>query len=412
MTRPGPFMWRAHRRCGDTFTVRLASYPPLVFVTRPDDVRELFTGDSRTLHAGEGNQILLPFVGPHSVLLLDDDAHVRQRKLLLPPFHGERMRAYGELIRDVAEREVATWRAGTRLQLAPRMRAITLEVIMRAVFGLRSDARVERLRSVLARQLEAATRPGVLALLLALGPERVHRQALLRRITEPVRRLLREEIAGARVASDLERREDILALLVQARDEAGAPMREEELVDELVTLLVAGHETTATALAWAIERLVRHPGAYERLREDGDAYALAVAQETLRLRPVFAFVDRRLVEPARIVGWDLPAGVGVSACIWLLHRRADIYPDPHAFRPERFLESPPGTYTWIPFGGGIRRCLGASFALFEMTAVLSAIARGPRLAPVGADAFEPVRRRAVTLAPAREAAVTVAASSA
>jgi cytochrome P450 family 135 len=408
LTRPGPFMWRAFQRYGDTFTLRLASYPRLVFVTRPEHVREVFTGDPDRLHAGEANRILLPLVGPHSILLLDDSAHVRQRKLLLPPFHGERMRAYGGLIRDVAEREVATWSAGARLRLAPRMQAITLEVIMRAVFGMRQDAHAERVRSVLSRQIEAATRPAVLALLLSLGPERVHRHRLLRRITEPVRRLLLEEVSAARVASDLERREDILALLVQARDEDGAPMSDDELVDELVTLLVAGHETTATALAWAIERLVRHPDAYERLREGGEDYALAVAQETLRLRPVFAFVDRRLVEPARIAGWDLPAGIGVSPCIWLLHRREDIYPEPHAFRPERFLETPPGTYTWIPFGGGIRRCLGAAFALLEMTVVLSAIAQGPRLTPGDRDAPEPVSRRAVTLVPGRRAEVTVA----
>ena len=412
MTRPGPLMWRAHQRYGDTFTVRLASYPPLVFLTRPEHVREVFTGDPGKLHAGEANQILLPFVGPHSILLLDGGAHLRQRKLLLPPFHGERMRAYADLIGDVAQREVATWRPGARLQLASPMRAITLEVIMRAVFGIRTDVRVERVRNVLARQMETATRPAVLMALLALGPDRVHRHGLLRRITEPVRRILLEEVSAARVAADLDRRDDILALMVQARDEDGVPMSDDELVDELVTLLVAGHETTATALAWAIERLVRHPGAYERLREEGEDYALAVARETLRLRPVLPFVDRRLVEPATVAGLDLPAGIGVAPCIWLLHRREDIYAEPHAFRPERFLGTTPGTYTWIPFGGGIRRCLGATFALFEMTAVLSVIANGPRLAPPeGRHAHEPVRRRAVTLTPGRQAEVTVASRS-
>jgi cytochrome P450 len=407
MTRPGPFMWRAQQRYGDTFTVRLASEPPLVFLTRPEHVREVFTGDPETLHAGEANQILLPFVGAHSILLLDNGAHLRQRKLLLPPFHGERMRAYAELIHDVAEREMATWRPGTRLQLAPRMRAITLEVIMRAVFGIRTDARLERFRVVLARQIETATRPAVLAMLFAVGPDRVHRRRLLRRMTDPVRRLLLEEVAAARGAPDLARRQDILALLVGARDEDGTPMSDEELVDELVTLLVAGHETTATALAWAIERVIRHPAAYERLREDD--YALAVAHETLRLRPVFPIVDRRLVKPMTIAGFDLPAGISVAPCIWLLHRREDLYPDPHAFRPERFLHTPPGTYSWIPFGGGIRRCLGAAFALLEMTSVLSVIAHGPQLTPIdGNDAHEPVRRRAVTLTPGHGTAVVVA----
>src|SRR5215217_767348 len=194
VARPGPFMWRAWQRYGDTFTVRIGSEPTFVFVTRPEHVREVFTGDPRVLHAGEANRILLPLVGESSLLLLDGDAHLRQRKLLLPPFHGERMRAYAETIRDVAEREIATWRPGTQLQVAPRMQAITLEVIMRAVFGVRDDARLARLREVLARQLDTATRPPVLAMLAALGPDRVHRRGLLRRTTEPVRRLLREEV--------------------------------------------------------------------------------------------------------------------------------------------------------------------------------------------------------------------------
>src|SRR4051794_16017815 len=286
VTRPGPFMWRCRERYGDTFTVRIGSEPTWVFVTRPEHVREVFTGDPHVLHAGEANRILLPFVGPHSVLLLDDEPHLRQRKLLLPPFHGERMRAYAATIREVAEREVAGWRPGTRMQLAPRMQSITLEVIMRAVFGVRDDARLARLRSVLVRQIDTGTRPPVLAMLSLVGPERVDRRGLLRRTTEPVRRLLREEVVAARADARVAERDDILALLVQARDEHGTPMSDDELVDELVTLLVAGHETTATALAWAVERLVRHPEAYARLRESGDDdYALAVARETLRLRP-------------------------------------------------------------------------------------------------------------------------------
>ena len=411
VARPGPFMWRAHRRHGDTFTVRLGAEPPLVFLSRPEHVREVFTGDPRLLHAGEGNRILLPFVGAHSVLLLDDDAHLRQRRLLLPPFHGERMRAYVDTIRDVAAREVASWRPGARLRLAPRMQAITLEVIMRAVFGVRDDAALRRLGAVLTRALETATRPPVLALLATLGPERVDSRGLLRRTLAPVRSLLAHEVATARADPELAAREDVLAMLVQARHQDGSPMADDELLDELVTLLVAGHETTATALSWALERLVRHPDALERLREaDEDeigAYALAVARETLRLRPVIPIVARRLTARATFAGLDLPAGAGLAPCIWLLHRREDVYADPHAFRPERFLHGPPATYTWIPFGGGIRRCLGASFALLEMTEVLRVVARGPRLAPAGDGAHEPVRRRAITLAPGRRAAVAV-----
>jgi cytochrome P450 len=397
------------RRYGDVFTIRLGAEPTLVLLADPEHVREVFTGDPGVLHAGEGNRILLPFVGPRSVLLLDDAEHLRQRKLLLPPFHGERMRAYAETIRDVAEREVASWEPGERIRLAPRMQAVTLQVIMRAVFGVRDSARLQKLGAVLTHVLDSTTRAPVLAMVATLGPDRVHRRGILRRTLAPVRELLLEEIRRARADDDAGSREDILALLVRARDEDGSPLTDDELLDELVTLLVAGHETTATGLAWAMERLVRHPAADDALRADTTGeYARAVAHETLRLRPVIPIVARRLTRPYRVAGHDLPAGTAVAPCIWLVHRRADVYPDPHAFRPERFLDQRPGTYTWIPFGGGIRRCLGANFALFEMTEVLRAIARGPRLRPAG-DGFEPVRRRAVTLTPARRTDVAVAA---
>jgi cytochrome P450 len=279
---------------------------------------------------------------------------------------------------------------------------------MRAVFGVRETRRLNTLGAALTRVLDSSTRPWVLAMLATLGPDRVHRRGILRRTLAPVRAMLLEEIARARAATDLDARDDVLAMLAQARDEQGAAMEDDELLDELVTLLVAGHETTATALAWAVERLVRHPEAEERLRADPtDAYARAVAHETLRLRPVIPIVARRLTRPHTVAGHELPAGVAVAPCIWLVHRREDVYPDPHAFRPERFLDTRPGTYTWIPFGGGVRRCLGANFALLEMTEVLRAIARGPRLRAAG-DGFEPVRRRAVTLTPGRRAAVAVA----
>jgi len=408
ITRPGPFLWRQRRRYGDVFTIRLGAEPTLVILADPDHVREVFTGDPAVLHAGEGNRILLPFVGPKSVLLLDDGEHLRQRKLLLPPFHGERMRAYADLIREVADAEVAGWRPGAAFQLAPRMQALTLQVIMRAVFGVRETRRLDTLGAALTRVLDASTRPQILAMLALLGPDRVHRRGLLRHSQSPVRALLLEEIHRARRAADLAERDDVLAMLAQARDEQGAAMDDDELLDELVTLLVAGHETTATALAWAVERLVRHPEADARLRADEtDAYARAVAHETLRLRPVIPIVARRLTRPYTVAGRELPRGVAVAPCVWLVHRREDVYPEPHAFRPERFLEARPGTYTWIPFGGGVRRCLGANFALFEMTEVLRAIARGPRLRAVG-DGFEPVRRRAVTLTPGRRTAVAVA----
>jgi cytochrome P450 family 135 len=410
MLRPGPFLSECHGRYGDVFTVRIANEQTWVMLAHPDAVREVFTGDPGTLHAGEGNRILLPVVGPSSVLLLDDREHMHQRKLLLPPFHGERMRRYGELMGEIAAEEIGSWPTGEPLRLWPRMQAITLEVIMRAVFGLDAGAQREHLRRPLARMLDWLMRPGRLLAFAALGPERVMDLPGYRRVRAEVDARLYEVIRARRGDTSLAEREDILSMLVQARDEDGRAMSDEDLRDELITLLVAGHETTATSLSWAVERLVRHPAQMARLRDDvlagEDAYLDAVVKETLRLRPVLPIVARRLTEPWEVAGHRLPAGAAVTPCIWLVHRRPDLYPDPLAFRPERFLERPPGTYTWIPFGGGVRRCIGASFALFEMTAVLAEIVRRVDLEPV-APVDERVARRTITLTPARQAEVVV-----
>ena len=407
-TRPMPFMERCQERYGDIFTLRIAQEGSWVFLAHPDLVRQVFTGDPRLLHAGEGNVILLPVLGHHSVLLLDDERHLAQRKLLLPPFHGERMQRYGELMREIAEREVKGWPVGEPLQLLPRMQAITLEVIMRAVFGIDEGRRLDELRAALERLTKVTTRTSTMAVAALLGPQRVSRLNLLRHELAPVDRPLLEHIRARRGAPDLEAREDILSMLLLARHDSGEPMGDRELRDELMTLLLAGHETTATSLAWAFERLVRHPDKLERLRtearEGGDEYADAVAKETLRLRPVLPIVARMLQEPMEIGGYPLPAGATLAPCIHLIHRRPDVYPEPRAFRPERFLEHPPGTYTWIPFGGGVRRCIGASFALFEMRQIMQAIASSVELAPAD-DGGERVTRRAITLVPARGASV-------
>jgi cytochrome P450 family 135 len=410
LLRPGPWLTRLRDRYGPTFTIRIANEPDWVIVTDPEDVRQVFTGDPQVLHAGEANAILRPMLGPRSVLLLDDGAHMAQRKLLLPPFHGERMRRYADLVRAIAEREVAGWPPDAAVEARPRMQAITLEVIMRAIFGVEDPARLERLRAALQRMLDWTTEPRRLFLIAGIGPRRLERVTAFRAATDPVHVLLEEEIARGRSDPRLEGREDILALLLQATHEDGSPMSVEEIRDELITLLVAGHETTATALAWALERLARHPAAWARLREEVAAgeedYLDAVVKETLRLRPVIPIVLRHLKAPVRIGGHDLPAGVSVVPCIYLVHRDPAVYPDPLAFRPERFLESPAGTYTWIPFGGGVRRCLGASFALFEMKTVLRVIAARARLR---ADDPAPAltTRRAITLVPADDARVLV-----
>jgi cytochrome P450 family 135 len=410
LLRPGPWLTRLRDRYGPAFTIRIANEPDWVIVCDPEAVRQVFTGDPRVLHAGEANAILRPMLGPRSVLLLDDTEHMAQRKLLLPPFHGERMRRYADLVRAIAEREVAGWPAGAAVEARPRMQAITLEVIMRAIFGVEDPARLARLRTALERMLDWTTDPRRLFLIAGIGPRRLESVSAFRAAMDPVHALLEEEIARGRSDPRLEGREDILALLLQASHDDGSPMTVDEIRDELITLLVAGHETTATALAWALERLARHPAAWARLREEVAAgeedYLDAVVKETLRLRPVLPIVLRHLKAPMTIGGWDLPAGATVVPCIYLVHRDPSVYPEPLAFRPERFLDSPAGTYTWIPFGGGVRRCLGASFALFEMKTVLRVIAGRARLR---ADDPAPERstRRAITLVPADEARVVV-----
>jgi cytochrome P450 len=404
IARPGAMLEDCHRRYGDMFTVRLAQEGSWVFLAHPDAVKQVFSGDPRVLHAGEGNQILLPVLGGNSVLLLDEAAHMSQRKLLLPPFHGERMRGYADTMRDVAEHELERWPLGTPFAVWPGMQRITLEVIMRTVFGVEDEQRRGPLRQAIEQVLAWSTHPTRLAAAAILGPQRLSRSKLLRRALAPADELIYAEIARRREASDLEERDDILSMLLQARHEDGSPMADEELRDELMTLLVAGHETTASSLAWAIERLVRHPEMLERLRDEAaageDEYLDAVVKETLRLRPILSLVLRRLTEPMEIGGRLLPAGVTVAPCIHLIHRRPDIYPEPLRFRPERFLEQPAGTYTWIPFGGGVRRCLGASFAQFEMKVVLQAVVSQLELRATDPRP-EPRVRRAITLVPGR-----------
>ena len=402
--RPMRFLHDCRERYGDVFTVKIAQEDTWVMLSDPDDVKQVFTGDPRIFHAGEGNTILLPLVGDHSVLLLDDDAHMQQRKLLLPQFHGKRMAGYADLMRDVAVAEVESWPKGTPFALQPHMQALTLEVIIQAVLGVREGERLEQVRATLKQLLADVMSPLSSALLVLLGPHRFRKMPLVKRGLAPTDELLYDEIARRREEPDLAERDDILSLLLQARHEDGSPMSDVELRDELVTLLVAGHETTATALSWAVERLARDPERLGRLRDEvlagEDAYLDAVVKETLRLRPVIPIVVRRLTEPVEIAGHLLPAGTKVAPCIYLLHRREDVYEEPHAFRPERFLEKPAGTYTWIPFGGGVRRCLGASFALLEMKQVLGALVERLEIQPSRPEG-ERVRRRQITLAPSR-----------
>jgi cytochrome P450 len=402
--RPGPFMLRAQREFGDAFTIKIGTEPPWVMLAHPDAVREVFTGDPALLHAGKANVILRPFLGRASVLLLDGPEHLRQRKLMLPPFHGARMAGYRDMVVAIAREHIATWPRGEPLSLAPRMQAITLDVVLRVIFGVETGARLDDLRTRLRRMMEwIMSSPSLLAM-VAAGPDRIERAGLYKPALRPVDALLYEQIRRRRA----EPGDDVLSLLLEARHQDGASLSDQELRDELVTLLVAGHETTATALSWTAERLVRMPGGWAALREGGEEYAEAAGKEALRLRPVVPVVLRHLQERMTIAGLDLPAGTIVAPSIYLVHRRPEIYPEPARFRPERFLGegAQGGTYTWIPFGGGVRRCLGAAFALMELRVVLAELGRALEAGAVTA-APEATRRRAITMVPARGAEVVL-----
>ena len=409
IVRPEPFMARSHARFGDVFTVRLAAVGTLVFVADPALLKPIFTADANVLRAGEANAALEPVMGGRSVLLLDGDEHLRARRLMLPSFHGERLSTYESLIAAIADEALDGWPLGTPFRLQDRMQAITLDVIARVVFGVEEEVRLARLREALKALVAMSTRRVVMLPWLRrdLGPASPWRRFLALR--DDVDAVIYDEIARRRRAPDLDAREDILSLLLAARDEEGEGLSDRELRDELVTLLLAGHETTATALAWGFERLLRSPGALERLiaecrgADGDDAYLEATALEILRLHPPLPLVARMLAHPWELpeVG-ELPAGVMVAPCIWLVHRRPDLYPEPDAFRPERFLDRSPGTYEWLPFGGGRRRCLGGSFATFEMKVVLRTLLRRADLR-VHDPRPEGMRRRAIVFAPGRGA---------
>jgi cytochrome P450 len=408
MFRPLPLLERWRAKYGNTFTIRIAQEPPWVVLGDPADVKTVFQGDPAILHAGEGNQILTPILGHHSVQLLDDERHLRQRKLMLPPFHGERMQRHVETMAEAARDEIAKWPQGEPFALHPHMQDVTLEVIMRVVFGETDAARARPLREGIKRFLEFGADPKVFMGIALLGGERMQRMRFWRESMDPVDEAIFAIIRRRRDEPDLDARDDVLSMLVQARHEDGTAMGDQELRDELMTLLVAGHETTATALAWALEQLVRHPEMLERLRTDDDEYLDAVVTETLRRRPVLPLVLRKLTQPWELNGRLLPAGVAVSPNIHLVHHNPDVYPDPFAFRPERFLGVKPGTYEWIPFGGGMRRCIGASFALTEMKTVLREIVGAVRLRAADSEP-ERVTRRAITWTPSRGATVVASA---
>lgn len=399
---------RYQQRYGDVFTMSFPYFGRLVYVAEPGLVKALFTGSPEQFHAGEANATVLePALGPNSVLTLDEQPHMRQRKLLLPPFHGEQIRRYGETMREATLREMESWPLGEPFALRPHTQRIALAVIMQAVFGVHDEARLARFERLIERFSERVS--AVLAfpvLRRNLGPWSPWARFV--RARAALDEFIYEEIALRRAEGEDDGRDDVLSLLLAARYDDGGQMSDEELRDELVTILAAGHETTATGLAWAFERLLRNPAVLARLRDSLAAgeedYLEATVIETLRARPVIVDVARRLTAPARLGGYEIPAGSYVMAAIAALHYREDLFPEPQEFRPERFLDGRPDNYAWIPFGGGVRRCVGAAFAEYEMRVVLRTILERAELSAPDPRP-ERVKVRNITLAPARGARV-------
>ena len=383
IARPTAFLRRCRARYGDPFTVRVAwADAPMVLVSDPEAIRRVFAADDGQLHGGASSTVLEPFAGPSSILLTHGPEHLRRRRELLPAFHGEALAGWRATVAEMAAAEVAAWPAG-ELRTLPRMQALTLDVILRVVLGP-----VERpeLRAAIRCALDmTASLPRLVAMSLHRGATW---NAFLRAVAE-VDELLAREIERGGHADDS---------LLQVLGQAGIPRG--ELRDQVVTVLAAGHETTAGSLAWGLERLARHPEAQERVRAGDDAYLDAVVKEVLRVRPVLSIAARRVAAPFEVGGHVLPPGVHVAPCIYLAHRRPEAWPEPTAFRPERFLDGAPAPGTYLPFGGGVRRCAGAPFAVLELREVLRAVLARFALAPAG-QTTERMIRGSVTLRPSR-----------
>jgi cytochrome P450 len=397
--RPLPWLEKCHRRYGDTFTLRIRHYGDWVLLSDPDDVKKVFTA-GKAVGVATANPLLGPLLGPRSVMLLEEPEHMTRRKLMLPSFHGKSVQADAEMMAQVAKQEISRWPVGEPFVLWPRMQDITLDVVMRAVFGPDSETpRLQPLRDRLRDLTTWMNEPRNLAMLAAFGPGWVTRSrgyreamgAVEAEVMAEVRRRKAEPEGGA---------PGVVSMLVRAQYEDGSPMSDKDLRDELVTLLSDG--PTSSTLAWTFERLLRNPDKLELLRQDivaGDgAYLDAVVKETLRLRPPVPVVVRTLLEPMRLGGYDLPAGTTVAPCIHLIHRDERHYSEAHRFLPERFVGKQPGTYTWIPFGGGVRRCLAASYAEMEMKRVLRIVLETTELRAVESSA-ERARKSAISFAP-------------
>jgi cytochrome P450 family 110 len=412
--QPLPMLDEYRRRWGDAFTLRFPGSPPMVLFSDPEAVKTIFTGDPEQVRAGEANVILEPFLGRSSLLMMDGARHRRERRLLMPPFHGERMRVYGDVMRALADAVIDDWPVGRAFPIHPEMQRITLEVILRTVFGLDEGPTLTRLRDCLTEGAALVSANPLLMIPVLqrdLGPLTSWQRMV--RLRDEADAILFGEFARRRAAGRGER-QDVLALLLEARDETGQPMTDQELRDEMVTLLLAGHETTATTLAWLLCHVLQRREVLAGLREevgrvggggpiapervDELTYLDATIKEAQRLLPIIPMVGRVLRQPMRIGGWDLPAGIMVAPCIYLTHHRPDLWPEPDRFLPERFLGARPSPYEFFPFGGGVRHCLGAAFASYEMKIVLATIlARVELRAAPGYRAR--VARRGITFTP-------------
>ena len=409
-----PFLERCQRRYGDIFTLRVRHGGTWVILAHPDDVKRVFTAPPERLGVGEANTLLGPVLGPRSVMMLEEPSHMIRRRLMLPPFHGPRMESAAEMIAQATRAELARWPEPGPFELWPRMQAITLEVVMSVVFGPLRTPSLIRLRELMRSLTDRMNDPRSLNLMALLGPRSMVSNADFRAAMELVESAVLEEVRRRREQPDRPDRPDrpdIASMLAHARYEDGSPMTARDLRDELVTLLLDG--PTSTSLAWVVERLLRHPQKLARVRAEilagqDDAYLQAVVQETLRVCPPVPIVVRKLLEPMELAGHTVPAGAMVAPCIHLVHRRPDLYPHPRRFEPERFLGRPPGTYTWIPFGGGVRRCLAASFALLEMKQVIRTVLAELDLRPVEPRS-EHITKSAISFSPGRRGLVRIAA---
>jgi cytochrome P450 family 135 len=403
------FMDRCAERYGEIFTLRVRRSRPWVFLTNPEHVKQVFTTEPQLLRAGAGeaNPLLQPLLGQRSMMLQDEPTHMTDRKRVLPSFHGQRMHDYGEMMAEVARREIRRWPLGEPFELWPRMQAISLEVVMRATFGDVEGERLEELRQGMVDLTNWVNGPRRLALLAAVGERSMTANPGFHAVMRPVERLVLEQVRLRRAAPDRDGHDDILAMLERTRDADGAPMGPDKMRDELITFLSDG--PTATSLAWAFERLLRHPDKLARLRAEvlageSEEYVDAVVKETLRLCPAVPVVMRRLTEPMQLGGYTIPADTIVAPCVYLMHRRADLYPQPRSFQPERFLGDGAGTYTWIPFGGGVRRCVAVVFAQLEMKRVIQTVLTEVDLRPAESRS-EGAARSSVSFAPDGGAAV-------